>query len=66
MSLVSIWVILLFYSYWLLGRGGAEKLTRHPGLLKVQLKAPTTIKQFWLLTVLGSIIATVIIFSYKK
>lgn len=65
-------VLLLWVSgtFWLLFRGGAEKLVRHPGAMGFRygfkskdITNPTLIKSLWLLALIGGVIAAVAMWS---
>jgi len=57
-------------TFWLLFRGGAEKLVRHPGAMEFRygfkskdITNPTLIKSLWLLALIGGVIAAVAMWS---
>lgn len=62
---VSIWSLILLSSYWIWFRGGAEKLIEYPGLFVGNPTKPQTIKSMWLRTLIGSIVASAIVFSLE-
>jgi hypothetical protein len=62
---ISVWSLILLLSHWILFRGGAEHLIKHPGLLRGNPTNPKTIKLLWLLAVIGNIVASGVIFSLK-
>lgn len=62
---VSLWVLILLYSYWIWFRGGAEMLIKHPGFLKGNPSNPRTIKLMSLVSVVSSAVVAVIMFSLE-
>ncbi|MEA5554550.1 hypothetical protein VB713_26830 [Anabaena cylindrica UHCC 0172] len=62
---VSIWALMILFSYWIWFRGGAEEFIKYPGLFKGNLKNPKTIKLMWLVSFISGIIAHAIIFSLE-
>lgn len=61
---VSIWALLLFYSYWIWFRNGAEKLVKYPGLMRGNSTNPAMIKLGWSLSLIGAAIAHIILFQF--
>ena len=59
---LSIWSLMVFYSYWLFARNGAELLTQYPGLLRGQSRNPTMIKVMWSVSVVAGVIGQLILF----
>lgn len=60
---ISLWSIILWYTYWLFCQDGAEQLTKHPGFLRGQYHNPRTIKLVWSLSLVGATIAHIILFK---
>ncbi len=56
---VSLWCMILGITYWMLFRGGAIALIRHPGLINPALTDPTRVKQMWLFSLMISAGVTV-------
>lgn len=50
----TIVVLLILGTYWLLLRGGAELLVRHPGLLAIDIRNPLFIKLIWIVGLGGA------------
>jgi hypothetical protein len=59
----SVFALWLLGTYWLLFRGGAEMLVRHPGLFNVELKRPSTIKLLWFICLAGGIFGVIMMFT---
>ncbi len=54
------WVVLaVLGTYWLLARGGAELLARHPGLFQRHMSNPSDIKLIWLIGLAGGAMTVV-------
>jgi hypothetical protein len=58
-SVLLVWIL---GTNWLLFRGGAEMLVKHPGILNVDFKSPRTIVLFWFLCLAGGIVAVIMLF----
>jgi len=66
----SVFLLWVSSTFWLLFRGGAEKLVRHPGAMEFRygfkskdITNPTLIKSLWLLALIGGVIAAVAMWS---
>jgi hypothetical protein len=66
-SVLFLWV---FGTFWLLFRGGAESLARHPGAVEFRyglkskdITSPAWIKAFWLLALTGGVVGFVVMWS---
>jgi hypothetical protein len=66
----SVFLLWVSSTFWLLFRGGAEKLIRHPGAMEFRygfkskdITNPTLIKSLWLLALIGGVIAAVAMWS---
>ena len=59
----SAFIIWTLGTVWLLFRGGAEMLVKHPGLFSVDFKSPLMVKLFWFLCLAGGIYAVIMMFS---
>lgn len=53
-SVVLVWIV---GTNWLIRRGGAEALVRHPGLLNGPILNATVLKVLWVLTLSSGIVA---------
>lgn len=60
---VLYWGVIGAVTYWILFRGGAQMLVRHPGFLRGNPKNPTVIKAVMLLALSCAAIATVLMFN---
>jgi hypothetical protein len=49
-------------SYWLLARGGAEMIARHPGILRVDIENPAWVKLLWCLCLGTATVAMLMMF----
>ncbi len=58
----SVFLIWILGTFWLLFRGGAEMLVKHPGLFNVDFKSPLMLKLFWFLCLAGGILAVIMMF----
>lgn len=56
------WVSIL--AYWVLFNGGAQMLVSHPGFLRGNPKNPKWLKLGLLVALMGSVIATVLVFNH--
>ena len=59
----SVFLIWILGGYWILFRGGARELVNHPGILSYDIKSPAIIKLIWIVSVLGGIIAVVMMYT---
>jgi hypothetical protein len=59
-SVILVWVL---GTYWLVFRGGAEMLVKHPGLFNVDLKNPKVVKLYWFLCLAGGVAGMILMFS---
>ncbi|HEY2545692.1 MAG TPA: hypothetical protein VGI46_06475 [Candidatus Acidoferrum sp.] len=59
----SVFLLWFLGTYWLVFRGGAQKLIDHPGLLNFDFKRPGSVIVIWLLRVLGGITGVILMFS---
>jgi hypothetical protein len=59
---VSIFILWILGTYWLIFRGGAKMIATHPGLLNVNIKSPTKIILLWFLCLAGGIAAVIAMF----
>lgn len=60
-SVVLIWGL---GTYWLLFRGGAEMLVRHPGLFDYDFKTPRAVKAVWFLALASGVVGVVMVFVH--
>ncbi len=51
----SVFLLWTLGSYWLLLRGGAEMLVKHPGAFTTDISSPTIIKLIWLACLSGGV-----------
>ncbi len=58
----SVFIIWGLTTFWLLFRGGAEILVKHPGLFNKDFKSPRMLKLLWFLCLAGGIAAVAIMF----
>ena len=61
----SVFLIWILGTYWVFFRDGAEMLASHPGILRINVSNPLFIKIYWLVSVIGGIIAVFLIYTYK-
>ena len=59
---ISIFVIWFLGTYWVLARGGAEMMVRHPGLFGWEVRRPWLVKVLWCLSVAAGLTAAVQMF----
>ena len=59
----SVFLLWVLGTYWLLFRGGADMLAKHPGMFNVQFKNPLAIKGFWFLCLAGGIAGVAMMFT---
>jgi hypothetical protein len=59
-SLVFLWIM---GTFWILFRGGAEMLVKHPGFFNVDFKSPLMLKLFWLLCLAAGIVGIITFFA---
>ena len=59
---VSLWALILLFSYWVWFRGGAEQLIKYPGLLQGNPTNPKTIKLMSLVVFISGIVSSGVIF----
>lgn len=63
----SVFFVWLMGSYWLLFKGGAEKMAKHPGLLRASIVGdvsnPIAIKILWVLCLIGGIVGVVMMWT---
>jgi ABC-type branched-subunit amino acid transport system permease subunit len=59
----SVLFVLLVTTNWLLFRGGAEMLIKHPGIFNVSFRNKRWIILYWLFCLAGCIVGFVILFS---
>jgi hypothetical protein len=59
-SILLLWIL---GTNWLLFRGGAEMLVKHPGILNFHFKSPRTILFFWFFSIAGGVVAFLIFVS---
>ncbi|MBW1985419.1 MAG: hypothetical protein JRI53_11925, partial [Deltaproteobacteria bacterium] len=59
---VSVFLIWLLGTYWLLFRDGAEMLIKHPGFFRTRLESPWMIKVYWILCLVGGIVGVVMMY----
>lgn len=58
----SAFLIWIMGTYWMLFRGGAEMLVKHPGLLNADFKNPLMLKLLWLLCLAGGVLGVTMMF----
>jgi hypothetical protein len=59
----SVFLIWILGTFWLLFRGGADMLVKHPGLFNVDFKSPLMLKLFWFLCLAGGIFGVIMMFT---
>jgi hypothetical protein len=59
----SIFLLYIMGTFWLLFRGGAEMLIKHPGFIGGDFKNPLMLKLVWLLCLTGGIIGIITFFT---
>ncbi len=59
-SVFAVWIVV---TCWLLFRGGAEMLIRHPGVLNVKTSNPTVVKLFWFVCLAGGVAGVIIMWT---
>jgi hypothetical protein len=57
---VLVWVL---GTYWIVFRGGAAMLVKHPGLLNINLRSSRAVMIYWFLCLAGGLAAIIIMFS---
>lgn len=60
---LSIWLVLLGLTHWIMFRGGAIALIQHPGFINPAITNPTRLKQMWLFSLVISAAVTVVILA---
>ncbi len=55
----SVFLLWILGTYWLFLKGGAEMLTKHPGMFKINISSPAIVKLFWLLSLAGGILGAI-------
>ena len=60
----SVFLLWTLVTYWLILRGGAQKLVDHPGLLNIEIKSPRGVLIYWFLCLAGGITSVVLMFLY--
>jgi hypothetical protein len=58
----SVFLLWGLGTFWLLFRGGAEMLVKHPGMFNVDFKNPRTLKVWWFLCLAWGVFAVVMMF----
>jgi hypothetical protein len=61
--IASVFLEWVLGTYWLIFRGGAQMLVKHPGMFNWNLKTPRMVIFFWFLSLAGGIFAVVMMFS---
>lgn len=56
----SVFIVWIAVTCWIIFRGGAELLVKHPGALNMNTTSPTMVKLFWLLSLAAGIVAVVV------
>jgi len=59
-SILLVWIL---GTNWLLFRGGAEMLVKHPGFLNIYFKSPRSIVLLWFLSIAGGVFAFIMLSS---
>jgi hypothetical protein len=59
----SIFFLWIMGTFWLLFRGGAEMLVKHPGVFNVDFKSPLMLKLLWVLCLAGGIMGVIAAFT---
>jgi hypothetical protein len=58
----SIFLLWTAGTYWLFGRGGAEQLVRHPGLMQPHFTSASAVKALWLVGLSGGIVGIAVMY----
>ena len=60
---VTVIVLWILGTYWLIFRGGAKMIATHPGFLNVDIKNPALIILIWFACLAGGTIAVITMFT---
>jgi len=59
----SVFLVWILGSNWIVFKGGAEALVKHPGLLNYELKSPRMVILLWFFSLAAGIVAAIVMFS---
>lgn len=59
----SVFMLWIAGTYWLLFRGGAEMLVKHPGAFNINTSNPTMVKLFWFLCLAGGVFGVIMMWT---
>ena len=60
---VSVFLLWIAGTYWLLFRGGAEMLVKHPGAFNTNISSPTAVKLLWFACLAGGVFGVIMMWT---
>lgn len=59
----SVFLLWIAGTYWLLFRGGAEMLVKHPGAFRTNISSPTVVKLLWFACLAGGVFGVIMMWT---